>query len=230
MTKTKIGDVFGRLTVVDRAPNRGTKTCWLCFCSCGLHKVIQGTHLASGHTKSCGCYHKEFPGNKGNSATHRMIFTPTYKSWQSMGQRCNNPKNTSYSNYGGRGIKVCESWSKFINFLADMGERPADTTLNRLDNNGDYTLDNCNWANRSEQQKNKRPFKMPNRCHLPRPTKIQIGDTFGRLVVLSRAQDRKGKACWNCYCSCGKYIIIRGEMMTNRGTISCGCGRKPKTV
>lgn len=84
-----------------------------------------------------------------------MTGTPTYRSWDHMKQRCLNPNNDRYNDYGGRGIKVCERWLSFDNFLADMGERPDGTTIDRIDTDGDYTPDNCRWATTSAQQSNR---------------------------------------------------------------------------
>lgn len=81
---------------------------------------------------------------------------PTYKSWESMRARCNNPNNTRYQDYGGRGIQCCPEWKDFEQFQADMGNRPAGTSLDRKDNNGNYTKDNCRWATKEQQQRNTR--------------------------------------------------------------------------
>ena len=85
--------------------------------------------------------------------------SPTYYSWQNMKQRCNNPNNPAYRNYGGRDIKVCERWHDFRNFLEDMGERPESMSLDRYpDNDGNYELGNCRWATLKEQRVNTRPI------------------------------------------------------------------------
>jgi hypothetical protein len=88
--------------------------------------------------------------------THGMFGTQTYSSWQSMLARCYSDKSPSYSNYGGRGIRVCKEWWKFENFFLDMGVRLAGTTLEIIDTNKDYSKDNCVWASQYEQSRNKR--------------------------------------------------------------------------
>lgn len=92
---------------------------------------------------------------------HGMSHTPTYTSWRSMHNRCNNPNTDGYDNYGGRGITMQEDWKDFMCFLRDMGVRPEGLTLDRKDTDGNYTAGNCRWATLSEQQQNKRPFTQP---------------------------------------------------------------------
>lgn len=92
----------------------------------------------------------------GSKPIHGHYGSPTYASWASMIQRCKNPNRPNYDWYGGRGVKVCARWEQFKNFLADMGERPAGRTLDRIDPNGHYDLTNCRWATKLEQSRNRR--------------------------------------------------------------------------
>lgn len=143
---------FGRLTAVDRSKTPYSP--WRCQCDCGNEVVVDIRALRSGNTKSCGCWQRQSASQ--TNTTHGRVNTATYHSWTNMLQRCTNPNNPWFPDYGGRGIMVCAQWRKFENFLADMGERPPGRTLEREDNNGNYEANNCRWASSLEQGRNKR--------------------------------------------------------------------------
>lgn len=151
------GRKFGRLTVLEYAETRGKTIYWLCQCECGNKKLVQGNLLKNGQTTSCSCHRKETCSKTGKAAkTHGMSETPTYNSWECMRARCYNPHNASFKYYGGAGITVCDRWkNSFENFLADMGERPEGTTIDRIDAGGNYEPSNCRWADAKTQALNK---------------------------------------------------------------------------
>ena len=156
---------FGRLTVIGVFRDEG-KLKANCVCDCGQTKVTRLSYLISGGIKSCGCLKTETARRLGLSHIKHghsspSFRTPTYRSWETMKSRCCNQLDPSFKDYGGRGISVDPSWIKsFMTFLTDMGSRPNNTTLDRIDNLGDYTPSNCRWASPKVQQRNRRSNRM----------------------------------------------------------------------
>lgn len=148
------GERFGRLVVMSEAARRG-KQHFNVICDCGKEAVVSVTNLKSGHTKSCGCLHKEA---LTKPRTHGMSKTSEYKSYHKMLERCYNPNDINYKNYGGRGIVVCERWREsFENFFTDLGKKPTPKhSLERSKTDGNYEPSNCRWATRLEQNRNRR--------------------------------------------------------------------------
>ena len=158
--QTPVGTVFGRFTVVGDTFRSGEDTVVPVRCECGTEKNVRRSHLEQGVIVSCGCYSKDLNRTQPKNLRHGMSGTPTHNSWCSMRQRCLNPNELNYENYGGRGITVCERWlDSFENFLEDMGIKPEGKTLERIDVNGNYEPSNCVWASHTDQCFNRRKFK-----------------------------------------------------------------------
>ena len=170
---------FGRLAVVSyNSKNKYGQSLWNCLCECGNKKIVYGNNLKSGHTQSCGCFQiekvKEAQTTHGHSVGGNT--SPTYHSWQQMIQRCTNPNHKHYMDYGGRGIIVCERWlDSFENFLEDMGEQPENMSIDRINNEGNYYPENCQWSTITEQQRNKR-----SNVHLTFAGEIKLQEDWAR--------------------------------------------------
>jgi hypothetical protein len=154
------GARFWKWTVIARGENSAWgQVRFECKCECGVLRLVWSSSLRSGGSQGCSsCARKQRnPGWLGR--THGMSYSSVYRVWDSMIRRCKNPTHKKFLHYGGRGIVVCERWRSFANFYADMGDPPRGLTLERIDNDLGYWLENCKWATYSEQNSNRRPYK-----------------------------------------------------------------------
>lgn len=162
-----IGLRFGRLMVIARNGNRGSRRLWLCKCDCGNYTLGDTKNLRNEKKRSCGCLASEVHSAavKKLKTTHGMTGTKIFQRWQTMIMRCHNPAVKSYKDYGARGIHVCQKWrDNFQEFYADMGEPPfVGATLERINNDMGYFPDNVRWATRKEQAMNKRHMEAHHR-------------------------------------------------------------------
>lgn len=202
---------FGRLVAQRRVPRpahyKNTSQYWLCLCDCGNEITTQKCALVSGRSKSCGCLFRDLnikkmqhihanglnirKGNNNGYFKHGESKSPEYLIWIQAKCRCRNPKNKRYSYYGGRGIVFDERWDTFSTFLSDMGQRPSDKhSLDRINNDGPYSRENCRWTTGTIQRRNSRSFVHPltfnGRTMLIVDWAKELG--FSRCVIKSRLQ------------------------------------------
>ena len=145
------GRRFGRLVVLREAGrNSNQQILWECQCDCGTSHEVPTSSLLSGATKSCGCLWR------ASITKHSKSNSKIYNVWARMIQRCSNPRNSAYPNYGGRGITVIPEWLDFSTFYKDMGDPPPNMTLDRINNDLDYSKENCKWSTHQQQQQNTR--------------------------------------------------------------------------
>lgn len=159
------GQKFGRLTALKRCESKNKHAMWLCHCDCGNDKIVSLQHLRQGNVKSCGCLNREIAPERGRksrigerSRKHGDFGTKLYGIWAGMKRRCQNSNTKYYSDYGGRGIQVCEEWQDYEPFRtwAVSHGYCEGMSIERIDVDGNYCPENCKWIPIGEQNRNKR--------------------------------------------------------------------------
>jgi len=181
MNTPRINDLTGRrfgrqvvLRFTDAVPDKNggrQKFYWRVRCDCGDERDVIGASMVSGKSRMCAsCKHQKLRVSNPNKDN------PGYGVWANMMQRCSNPNNIGWKNYGGRGIRVCRRWRSFTAFWSDMGSTyRAGLTIERENNDGDYTPGNCRWATRKEQAYNRRSNRV-------------IDTPWGRMTITEAAE------------------------------------------
>lgn len=153
----RVGERFGKLLIIQRHHVDRGRVYYCCKCDCGNSVIVQYSHLINGNTKSCGCLQKKLTSERFSK--HGNSKHPLYGVWTMMKQRCYNPNNKSFKNYGGRGIGVCDEWKNdfnaFYSWAINNGYGDG-LTIDRSDVNDNYCSSNCVWVTQQNQQNNRR--------------------------------------------------------------------------
>lgn len=189
------GQRYGRLVALELAHVIKGQRSWRFRCDCGTETIKQLSHVRQGRTRSCGCLKAEVErvaslkhGARNGPLKDRRL----YSVWRSAKGRCNNPTDPGFKNYGARGIEMCAAWcADFEAFRADMGYPPAGASLDRIDNDGPYSPENCRWAQRGVQNTNKQRSIWVQRSsgaiplsHLARESGVPYGTLLARIYDL----------------------------------------------
>lgn len=200
------GQKFGRITVLSYAyTSIWQQAMFMCLCDCGTTKIIRGSQLSSGNTRSCGCLHKEISQNvmkKVNASGFRCVTSSTRHgghgsklnmAWQRMRSRCHSVNADHYKHYGGRGIGICKEWDDYATFREWAISTGYDGTreIDRIDNDGDYCPENCRWATRTEQMRNRRNTVKISHEGVTKPL-ADWCDDYGIKYKLAHARYKKG--------------------------------------
>lgn len=223
------GETFGVLSVVSRMTENDASGSarWLCLCECGEVRVIAGTGLRAGRHKSCGCKSPRFVSSR--TKLRGIAGTPTYNSWAGMLHRCSSAaKGKERRNYFEKGVRVCDRWHDFANFIADMGERPAGTSIDRIDGSRGYSPDNCRWATSKQQANNTAAnhlVTLRGKTQTVAQWAEEVGVKQNTLLYRLRRGTPPEKALSK------KYLTPAGEAANSRLRACASCGKtfRPRT-